>query len=80
MGFTLFCAGIALQVAGEARGFEDGLRHVVALGGDTDTNAAVAGALLGAADGVGAIPAPWLDRLADRDVILSESYALASLL
>ena len=66
-GFTLFTAGIALQVAGEGRDFEGGLRHVVGLGGDTDTNAAVAGALLGAAHGVDAIPAPWLGALADRD-------------
>ncbi len=51
MGFTLFTAGIGLQVVGEGRDFEDGLRHVVSLGGDTDTNAAVAGALLGAARG-----------------------------
>ncbi|HUL84857.1 MAG TPA: ADP-ribosylglycohydrolase family protein, partial [Actinomycetota bacterium] len=47
IGFTLFTAGVALQVTGEGRGFEDGLRYVVSLGGDTDTNAAVAGALLG---------------------------------
>src|SRR2546428_583079 len=42
-GFALFTAGIALQVAGEGLGFEEGLRRVVGLGGDTDTNAAVAG-------------------------------------
>ena len=51
MGFTLFTAGLALQVAAEQPGFEEGLRHVVGLGGDTDTNAAVAGALLGALHG-----------------------------
>src|SRR6185369_726511 len=34
MGFTLFTAGIALQVAGERLGFEEGLRHVVGIGGD----------------------------------------------
>ncbi len=47
MGFALFTAGIGLQVAADAPDFEDGLRHVVANGGDTDTNGAVAGALLG---------------------------------
>jgi len=77
MGFTLFTAGIALQVAGEGLGFEGGLRHVVSLGGDTDTNAAVAGALLGAAHGVGGIPSTWVDRLAERDAILAEAHALA---
>ena len=78
-GFTLFTAGVALQVAGEGRGFEEGLRHVVGLGGDTDTNAAVAGALLGAAGGVDAIPAPWLDALGDREVLQAEASALGAL-
>ena len=78
-GFALFTAGIALQVAGEGLGFEDGLRHVVGLGGDTDTNAAVAGALLGARHGRGAIPPAWFDRLADGEAIDAEARALASL-
>ncbi len=57
MGFCLFTAAIALQVAAEAAGFEEGLRSVVSLGGDTDTNAAVAGGLLGARDGARRDPA-----------------------
>ncbi len=79
MGFTLFTAGIALQVAGEGRGFEEGLRHVVGLGGDTDTNAAVAGALLGAAHGVDAIPPAWIEVLAAREDLHVEASALAAL-
>lgn len=79
MGFTLFAAGIALQVALEGRPFEDGLRYVVSLGGDTDTNGAVAGALLGAAHGRGAIPPGWLDVLAERSPIEDEAGALAEL-
>ena len=67
MGFTFFTAGLALQVAAEQSGFEEGLRHVVGLGGDTDTNAAVAGALLGALHGREGLPATWLERLADRE-------------
>ena len=78
-GFALFTAGIALQVAGEGFGFEEGLRHVVGLGGDTDTNAAVAGALLGARHGRGAIPSAWFDRLAQGEPIDAEARALASL-
>jgi ADP-ribosyl-[dinitrogen reductase] hydrolase len=78
-GFTLFTAGIGLQVAGEGLGFEEGLRHIVSLGGDTDTNGAVAGALLGAAHGVEAIPAAWLDRLAEIVELRAEAEALASL-
>lgn len=78
-GFTLFTAGIALQVAGEGFGFEDGLRYVVGLGGDTDTNAAVAGALLGALHGAETIPPAWLDRLAARDRIELDASDLARL-
>ncbi len=79
MGFALFTAGIALQVVGEEAGYEEGLRHVVGLGGDTDTNAAVAGALLGARHGLGAIPAAWRDRLDDGQAIAAEAEALAAL-
>jgi ADP-ribosyl-[dinitrogen reductase] hydrolase len=77
MGFALFTAGIGLQVAAEGPGFEDGLRRVVALGGDTDTNGAVAGALLGALHGRDALPAAWLDSLVERDEIEEEAEALA---
>jgi ADP-ribosyl-[dinitrogen reductase] hydrolase len=80
MGFTLFTAGIALQVTGDGLGFAEALRHVVGLGGDTDTNAAVAGALLGAAYGPEDIPAEWLGVLAEREAIESEATALAALL
>ena len=79
MGFALFTAGIGLQVAGEGRGFEEGLRYVVGLGGDTDSNAAVAGALLGARHGRAAIPPDWRDRLADGEAIAAEADALAAL-
>jgi len=40
--------------------FEEALLATVAAGGDTDTNAAVCGALLGAALGKGAIPSRWI--------------------
>jgi ADP-ribosylglycohydrolase len=40
--------------------FEEALVATVSAGGDTDTNAAICGALLGAALGRGAIPARWI--------------------
>jgi ADP-ribosyl-[dinitrogen reductase] hydrolase len=79
MGFALFTAGIALQVAGEELDFEEGLRYVVGLGGDTDTNAAVAGALLGALHGIDAIPPDWLGTLVAGGTILEDAVALAAL-
>ncbi|MGD9525541.1 MAG: ADP-ribosylglycohydrolase family protein [Pseudonocardia sp.] len=42
-----------------ATGFEDGLQAAVHGGGDTDTVAAIAGALLGARFGGSAVPARW---------------------
>jgi ADP-ribosylglycohydrolase len=78
MGFTLFTAGIGLQVAAEGAGFEDGLRHVLSLGGDTDTNAAVAGALLGARHGRPKLVSGWLEKLAEREEIEAEAEALAA--
>jgi len=69
----------ALRAAGEARPFEDGLREIVSLGGDTDTNASVAGALLGALHGVEALPPRWLARLDEATLIRREAEALAGL-
>jgi ADP-ribosyl-[dinitrogen reductase] hydrolase len=77
MGFTLFTAGIGLQIAADGLSFEEGLRYVVSLGGDTDTNAAVAGALLGALYGHEALPSAWLEKLVDRQAIEAEAEALA---
>jgi hypothetical protein len=38
---------------------EDALIETVGRGGDTDTNAAIVGALLGAADGRASLPVRW---------------------
>lgn len=78
MGFALFTAGIGLQLAVKGASFEDGVRYVVSLGGDTDTNAAVTGGLLGALRGRGGLPPAWLEKLADRQAIEAEAEALAS--
>ena len=75
-GFALFTAGLALRAATDEPGFEDGLRYVVSLGGDTGTNAAVTGAVLGAIHGLSGSPAAWLDRLRDRAGIESEAEGL----
>ena len=46
-----------------AESLEEGIVSTVMSGGDTDTNAAIAGALLGAVWGRGAVPMQWLDRI-----------------
>lgn len=49
----------ALSAVSHADSLEDGLQLAVAIGGDTDTVAAIAGALLGAWHGASAVPAAW---------------------
>jgi ADP-ribosylglycohydrolase len=56
---------------------QEGVRYAVSLGGDTDTNAAVTGALLGALHGREALPGAWLEKLVDRQAIEAEAEALA---
>jgi ADP-ribosyl-[dinitrogen reductase] hydrolase len=75
-GFCLFTVGVAFQALLREGDMETELRRVVSLGGDTDTNAAVAGTLLGARDGVDGLPSRWLHRLAEGDEIKRESDAL----
>jgi ADP-ribosylglycohydrolase len=77
-GFCLYAAGAGLQALARGGTFEEELRRVVGLGGDTDTNAAVAGALVGAAAGRGGLPEGWLARLPDRAVIEEEAGQLAT--
>jgi poly(ADP-ribose) glycohydrolase ARH3 len=53
----------ALWIAAVAESFRDGMGIALALGGDADTIAAMAGAILGAAGGADAIPRAWVARL-----------------
>jgi ADP-ribosylglycohydrolase len=46
-----------------AESFEEGVIQTVGCGGDTDTNACIAGALLGACYGRGAIPTRWEEKI-----------------
>ena len=64
MGFTLLALQIGLIAFWRAASFEEALSSIVEAGGDTDTNGAVAGALLGARFGLEAIPQRWRDRVA----------------
>ena len=75
IGHTLIALQAGLWAAVTSLGFEDALRQVVEAGGDTDTNGAVAGAVLGARYGASAIPGRWLGVIPQRDRI--ESLAAA---
>jgi ADP-ribosylglycohydrolase len=62
-GYVLDSLSIAVAALLDPRPLEDVLVDVVRLGRDTDTNAAIAGGLLGARDGVGGIPDRWIAEL-----------------
>ncbi len=64
-GDAVSCVEIALWSAWHEPNLERGLIWLVNAGGDSDTNAAVAGGLLGARDGEDAIPARWIAALPD---------------
>lgn len=65
MGWVLIAFQNALWQMLHAPNFEKGVIDTVMQGGDTDTNAAIAGALLGAIYGEEAVPTQW------REAILS---------
>jgi ADP-ribosyl-[dinitrogen reductase] hydrolase len=62
-GYVVHCTEIALWFAYHEPNLERGLIWLANAGGDTDTNAAVAGGLMGARDGEAAIPRRWVDVL-----------------
>jgi ADP-ribosyl-[dinitrogen reductase] hydrolase len=66
-GYVLHCVEIAFWFAAHARSLEEALLFLVRAGGDTDTNAAVAGALIGARDGESGIPPRWLGLIAGAE-------------
>lgn len=62
-GYVVHCVEIAFWFVTHDRSLEEALIALAQAGGDTDTNAAVAGALLGARYGDVALPPRWLDKL-----------------
>src|SRR3989454_4230648 len=62
-GYVVHCVEIAFWCAMHRPSLEEALIFLAGAGGDTDTNAAVAGALLGARDGEAGIPPRWLEQL-----------------
>jgi ADP-ribosylglycohydrolase len=62
-GYVLDSLSLAIAAVLDPRSLEDVLVDVVRLGRDTDSNAAIAGGLLGARDGASAIPARWRSKL-----------------
>jgi ADP-ribosylglycohydrolase len=63
MGWVLIALQNAFYQLLHAASLEEGVVDTVMRGGDTDTNAAIAGALLGGAHGRQAVPPAWLRRI-----------------
>ena len=79
IGHTLLTMQAGLWAAATPLGFDAALREVVEVGGDTDTNGAVAGAILGARYGASTIPQPWLDCISQRHRIENLADTLLSI-
>ena len=63
MGWVLTAFQNALHELLHAPSLEEGVIETVGCGGDTDTNAAICGALLGAVYGHDAVPRQWMERI-----------------
>ena len=70
IGYTLKALGSALWCLFHANNFEEGLLRVVNEGGDADTNAAVACAMLGAKFGYTSIPQKYTDGLTRKNDLM----------
>lgn len=79
MGYTLVTLSVALWAYRHSKSFEDGLLAVVNAGGDADTNAAVACAVLGAKFGFKAVPEEYAGGLIYREQLDEVVAGLADL-
>ncbi len=77
-GHTYLCMQAALWCLDTDDTLDDALIRIVSAGGDTDTNAAVAGAVLGARYGASAIPRRWLDCIPERGRIDAATKVLVT--
>lgn len=68
-GFVRDTYEAALWCVGTTQGYRDCVLAAVNLGNDTDTTAAVAGALAGTIYGAASIPEEWLDVLRGKEII-----------
>ena len=79
-GYVVHCIEIAFWFVTHDRSLEEALIHLAQAGGDTDTNAAVAGALLGARYGEVALPPRWMDQITGVQGIAQLAERLVSAL
>lgn len=74
MGFSMFCVAVGLWAFRQRhRSFKDVITEICLQGGDADTNACVAGAILGCYMGFDALPEDWLATLRHKE-FLEQAY------
>jgi ADP-ribosylglycohydrolase len=76
----LMALGAGVWAVTHASSFAEGVQRIVHEGGDADTNAAVAGALLGARYGFSVIPSEWVTGLVFESDLRSRSERLLGIL
>ena len=76
MGYTLRTLGAALWAYWHATSYKEGILKIVLSGGDADTNAAVAGAILGAKFGICHIPDEWRNGLLHASMLHDKVHNL----
>jgi ADP-ribosylglycohydrolase len=77
-GYVLDSLSLAAAAVLDPRPLRDVLVDVARLGNDSDTNAAIAGGLLGARDGAAAIPPAWFASLQFRQEFEAAANMLAN--
>jgi len=80
VGYVVHCVEIAFWFVTHDRSLEEALIALAQAGGDTDTNAAVAGALLGARYGDIALPPRWINQVTGVQGIAQLAERLVSAL
>lgn len=72
MGYTLKALSAGLWAYFHAKNYEEGILKIIHEGGDADTNACVAGSILGAKFGIDNIPEKWKNDLLRKNVLDSK--------
>ncbi len=80
IGYTYKALPCAMWALRNAKNLEGGLHSVIMEGGDADTNAAIAGALLGARFGYKSIPEHLISELKNAEQLHEKSEQLTELL
>jgi len=80
IGYTLKAMGAGIWALLHPTTYRDGIISVIHEGGDADTNAAVAGAILGAKFGFSGIPLRWVDSLLHRSELDSRVDRLLAMM